>query len=555
MPPTDLRLEPIPGSDHLSDGLAARIHDPLWLLTRQWQFGEFEADDAASPAWVDIGVVTAPVAAWRPGAGDWLPYKPGDAPLDVLIESTAGLPRERTRIELGAQFVRLLRTNGLEEHIKEVVARFGFPDDSFTTVDPVLAALASAVPDPERLAPALEAFQAGGASPLPIPAGHAATLRQLGGKWLAMNRAAATTASSARAAWNHERLEYQLEIAASAAGGVVLRAEEYHGQGLDWALFDIAADAAPPPFDLPPPERQAPLRGIPAAVQFGGIPASRFWELEDARFNFGNIDAGPQDLGRLLLVQFATVFGNDWFLVPMRLPSGHLVDLEYVVVTDVFGGRSVITRAGRDDPNWNLFSLAPPRGTTHAAQDLLLLPPGLDTYLEGSPIEAIELIRDELANLAWAVERRVQTDLETVIDRREVWMRRRAGMAPEIPESLPAYIVSTEVPDYWLPLVPEQLGDRRSYRFVLVPLTPLSAGETVQDPKGVLLRATSEAERRWIQEEEVPRSGVTVERVCRYARWYGGTIHQWVATRKRHGRGEGSSGLRFDAVVEPRPKP
>ena len=55
------RLEPRTRSPSLL-GIEARIHDPLWLLARQWQFGEFLGEDAGSPvsvrvrgAWSNIG--------------------------------------------------------------------------------------------------------------------------------------------------------------------------------------------------------------------------------------------------------------------------------------------------------------------------------------------------------------------------------------------------------------------------------------------------------------------------------------------------------------------
>jgi hypothetical protein len=37
-----------------------------------------------------------------------------------------------------------------------------------------------------------------------------------------------------------------------------------------------------------------------------------------------------------------------------------------------------------------------------------------------------------------------------------------------------------------------------------------------------------------------------VTRSYRYARWTDGSTHLWVSRRKQPGRGEGSSGLRFD---------
>jgi len=35
-------------------GIKASIYDPLWMLTRQWQLGEFEGEDSGSPVYVDL---------------------------------------------------------------------------------------------------------------------------------------------------------------------------------------------------------------------------------------------------------------------------------------------------------------------------------------------------------------------------------------------------------------------------------------------------------------------------------------------------------------------
>ena len=43
------RLEGRPRSADFERSLRAEVRDPLWFLTRQWQFGEFEGDDAGSP--------------------------------------------------------------------------------------------------------------------------------------------------------------------------------------------------------------------------------------------------------------------------------------------------------------------------------------------------------------------------------------------------------------------------------------------------------------------------------------------------------------------------
>src|SRR5260370_42630305 len=42
------RLEARPRTLDFTRSLRAGVRDPLWMLTRQWQFGEFQGEDAAS---------------------------------------------------------------------------------------------------------------------------------------------------------------------------------------------------------------------------------------------------------------------------------------------------------------------------------------------------------------------------------------------------------------------------------------------------------------------------------------------------------------------------
>jgi hypothetical protein len=52
----------------------------------------------------------------------------------------------------------------------------------------------------------------------------------------------------------------------------------------------------------------------------------------------------------------------------------------------------------------------------------------------------------------------------------------------------------------------------------------------------------------YIDEEEVPRNGITVSECCQLTVWHTGDIFLWIARKKYHGTGEGSSGLQFDSV-------
>ena len=100
------------------------------------------------------------------------------------------------------------------------------------------------------------------------------------------------------------------------------------------------------------------------------------------------------------------------------------------------------------------------------APNLFFLPPSLARSIDGKPLEEVLFLRDEMANMAWGVERLIENSLEQSLNRYESAARATASQ----------------------PLVPDD--------------------------------------------------GIPV---------YGST-HLWMGRHKQVGRGEGSSGLRFDTV-------
>src|SRR6476619_2522366 len=124
------RLEPLHRSNEVASGLTARIHDPAWALTRQWQLGEFAGQDAGSPVLVEVAGGSTLVSHWRASLDDsqpWVPYHPSQGPLDEAGQS-AKLP--------------------------EVLEAFGFDPPLERAEDDIDLAglLATRVPDAQRLA-------------------------------------------------------------------------------------------------------------------------------------------------------------------------------------------------------------------------------------------------------------------------------------------------------------------------------------------------------------------------------------------------------------------
>ncbi len=59
------RLEGRPSAETFERALRAEVRDALWMLTRQWQMGEFRGDDAGSPIAAKVRVETTPLQKYR----------------------------------------------------------------------------------------------------------------------------------------------------------------------------------------------------------------------------------------------------------------------------------------------------------------------------------------------------------------------------------------------------------------------------------------------------------------------------------------------------------
>ena len=540
----------------MEEGLAARLHDPLWLLARQWQFGEFRHENSGSPAWVEVSSEVHTLDRWRKADSETLqPYDLASAPLERLVEEHGGGPPPRLRLEGGLRLARELAAAGFAGDIAAFAARCPFPDAPL--VDAADESIRSGLPDGAALATSLERLSAAATRDDELDrlrakgnvASTAAQLGEVAAAWLAWWRTRAPAViPDDQDCWDAHRLEHAFALRASSLPSVELRAAEYAGGRLDWSAVEAygvdAGAAAEEPIEI----RQ---RAVPAPARFGGMPAARFWEMEDARFDPGSVDAAPIDLGRLMLVAYATVYGNDWFVVPIRAPVASLARVTSFDVHDVFGRATALSAVAADQDGWNLFGLsigdrALVPDEERPTSPWFLLAPSLPASLESPPSEALMLFRDEMANVAWAVEAVVGDDQGRPQDRFAQWAARE--IPPPVERDAAAYRVASEVPDHWFPLVPEQLADHESVRLRLVSLTRLVDGEPVEiEPVGSLLGSGDV----WLYEEEVPRSGAQVTRTWQHARWHDGSRHIWQARRKQAGNGEGSSGLRFDQVEEP----
>src|SRR6188768_4459867 len=79
------RLEGRPRTHNFDRALKAEVRDALWMLTKQWQMGEFEGDDAGSPVLAKLRMATTQLTKYR---ADGHPAQafPNDMPLETKVE-------------------------------------------------------------------------------------------------------------------------------------------------------------------------------------------------------------------------------------------------------------------------------------------------------------------------------------------------------------------------------------------------------------------------------------------------------------------------------------
>jgi hypothetical protein len=548
-----VRTEPRPTGGDLEAGLAARVYDPLWLLGRQWQVGELLGGDGGSPVSVQLGAETAMVDRFIAPDQTESKFDPAEVPLDVLTGDP--VPRERgwtarLRIDAGRALLRALADAGVGSYGEAYRTTYPIdpPGADTQSADPagarLLTVASGRIPDGEQLYGELaSAVRGGGGLPAApaIAAQDVAEVQKAAKAWL--DWCDELLPDRGTSSWVGELLTHRFGVAhGTGTGATVLDADDFRGEALDWHSFDARPVQQPSGFTS-----LGNIQTLPTGVRFRGMPNARWWEFEDASVDLGSVDAGPSDVARLALLEFGLVYANDFFAVPLQLPVGSLCRISSLEVGDTFGMRLQIGPAAHG-PNrsaasrWSMFTLAEHDPGTPATDvsDLFFLPPVANQIIVGEPVEDVLMLRDEMANLAWAVERRYEGETGAAIERVEEMTR--AMPDPPVPgQDAPlVYSLGTTVPPYWFPLVPEAPipGEVR------LRLEQMAYRDASFQSRGRFLLLGSPS----IPDADVPREGTRLLRDYALTRWTNGATFVWARRIRRIGRGEGSSGLRFDVA-------
>ena len=261
-------------------------------------------------------------------------------------------------------------------------------------------------------------------------------------------------------------------------------------------------------------------------------------------------------------------------MIPHTLPASAIAAIRGLVVTNVFGERLWIDAAGggteQERQRWSMFTIDVEGDRAAAADTSLVMLPTATKIQDSPPIEEVALIRDEVANMVWGVERTIQLATGDPKHGLEAARQTRAyfeaivaaqpdgALPPAFPPSAPIrYEVMSTVPENWIPFIPVHVeGSNREIQLQRAALPRVIAGDRENpvkiQPRTGLLREgldRTSAELYFVHEEEISRAGTVLAQLYQRTRWTDGRVLVWLRVRRQTGRGEGTSGLGFDLLV------
>ncbi|MBE7173194.1 MAG: hypothetical protein INR73_21650 [Williamsia sp.] len=601
------RLEPVSRKAEFDKVLECGVHDALWMLTRQWQFGEFKGEDAGSAILAKVLMQTSTITRTKLGGGTAQKWSDGQ-PLEKTVEGLAWKPDLTVQLEAAFAFLQYLQTAakgaGLADfnrkaHKEKLRELFPLaPVPPIDPADPARAIVQKAAQLSREKAVEMEQVSAARYfDGYLLYQSAAANVRDTAAKVAAVNPAHSAVIgtalrqltawfqqtygdqlATANKAWNPARMEYQFACAVpqTGANNTVLSASEYYTGELDWYAFDVNKREAAEGLSGEATGEEGAAMGsrlmtvIPTQASFPGAPSARWWQFENGRVDLGNINAGKTDIAKMIFTEYAMLYNTDWFMVPYPVPAGSLCEVKGIVVTDTFGEQSFVEAAVQGETDdwsgWGMFNLS----TQHAdgvrnlpADTRLFIPPATVKTIESEPVEEVHFVRDELSNHVWAIETRLADGLggsmdgyeaaRAVTGKLEEWADR-----PDKPveqETKLTYSLANTVPENWIPFLPVHVKDsNRAIQLQRAAMPRLFRNSyTHVRPRTDLLRtdineANEQTHPFYIHEEEVPRAGIRVKSTHQRTRWYNGAVINWYGYRKTAGKGEGSSGLEFDCL-------
>lgn len=554
------RLEGRSRDANNDSGLEMRIADPLWMLGRQWQFREFKGEDNGSPISIKANYRKEQAGFYSFPNSDQQ-HEIGNVPLEARVEAIEVRPRDlRSKVRIGQKFEELIKgqfpASESTAFINNLRTEFplkveGKPDQKTSSFFNLMA---DNVMDGGSLWEKIQKNEFPKGDLLPL-----ATVTNKLKNWYQELFLPAEEQSS----WQSRNLVHQFTV--HGQKDIALNAPDYQGHYLDWYSFDQATIGIDPTENTIDSEVFMPVR-----VSYPAMPDKRLFSFEDSKLELSGMEVDQSDLLKLMIIDFSLISDNDWFTIPIEMELGELCWVNHITVKDVFGVTTVINNDKNTgqylDRNplkiWDAFKirssdLLRERGKSNQGlykkeEQFLYIPPVTAFQQESRPLEELLFLRDEYANMVWAIEKTVCNELGKPTNGYDLHLElngpflKQEEKRAENKNPIPQFRLASTVPTNWIPYLPFQITESN----IELRRAVMMRNETHSEPVDIdPLSMLAQNDLLNIREEAIPRGGVRVQLTRHRVRATNGQTYIWLGRKVLAGKGEGSSGLSFDQLL------
>ena len=578
-------VEPRIRKDDLTEALSLKVYDPLWMLSRQWLMGEFRGNNAGTAVSVRCQVRQEDCSK---------------DPIEPVTEQVNPNIDLMVRVESAMHYLDLLADNTrkpvpsatIEQLRKDYPIAWEGSDKHILDCEATKEAEDNLNSQRVKFANTFRKKAFDGYQLYLAKKNENTTLAKDYAKWFREQYLPAGEQGDTNSHWQERALNYTVNVN---AGPRNFRGDRYQGGRLSWYTVDDDGGTGRTPTP------QTTVLSLPTPAQYAGAPNKRLWQFEDRRVFMGN-SAEQQSKANEIFLKFATLYSNDWMLIPLKTAIGKYITVESIEVRDTFGVVHVIDkgcRAGAKDKlddssqeKWQVFTNSKYGKIDGSAENGLFYAPQLAATMEGKPFEEVELLRDEMANMVWGVEKLVSDGCGFTLDEQlkavqlntfvgDLYEKYRKKAEPgtvtfsedgsterkNVPQSDYRYTLQTHVPFNWIPFVPQRIQDKETKDYfhlggremVLrrgkMPCHILTGNGYVRKPvlpvtsimrKGLDLGVAYQP--MLVNEEEIQQTGIKLTKNYQRARWLNGKIYLWAGMYKKLAKFSEKSGLEFDTL-------
>ncbi|GAA4273764.1 hypothetical protein U6A24_02495 [Aquimarina gracilis] len=556
--PPQFRIEGRSRDANNKSGLEMRVADPLWMLGRQWQFGEFNAEDNGSPISAQANFRKQQIDAYS-FTGFQNPKSLEGAPLEPKVEAVKINPNDlRSKVRIGQKIASLIKDMIPFDEANDLIAglQVEFPLQPLGEMDQrsskFFDLMSVKVIDGGQLLSAIENET--------LPSDYAAQLSEVIDRlknWYKELHVEPDEHSS----WNPKHLAHEFKV--HGPDNTSIKAPDYQNGHLDWYSFDSAG------VDIDPDEQtQNTENFMPTRVSFAASPDRRLFSFEDNILQLDEMDMDESDFVKLLISDFTLTSDNDWFTIPLQMKLGEMCWVNHIDVKDVFGittriknNEQTVRLNGNGLKVWDAFKIRkydalngrlPGEPLFNKKEHFLYLPQVTTFKQESRPLEELLFLRDEYANMVWAVEKTVSNGMGKPTNGYDLHLELNgpfvgSGIEEQNNSSIPRFRLGSPVPSNWIPYLPFHIEDNVKHielRRAVMVRNDIDTELADINP----ISSLAQNDITTIREEAIPREGVRVQLTKQRARAANGKTFVWLGRKISVGKGEGSSGLQFDKI-------